>query len=604
MIRVQTVDLAYTYPSGSKAIDGISFDAEAGEFVALMGPNGSGKTTLLKHLIGLLRPTAGKVILDGRDISSAAVSWVRGTVGYVFQDPNDQLFAATVEEDVAFGPRNLGLAPEEVRERVAQALEWVGLSGFEARPVHSLSYGQKRRAALAGVLAMSPKVLVLDEPSSGLDPMTATRMMALLYRFNQQHGTTVIVATHDVDLVPAHATKVYLMASGRVLTCGPPPSVFTQTSVLRKCDLRVPRAAQALKLVGDELGHPLIDLPLTMEEIVPSQTRGGNGYLEGMSGTNAGKDCRQGFTTGAAAAAAAKAAAELVVNNRTVSAVELRSPLGATSMIPVHNVARGDDGVGAVAMVVKAGFGENDVTNGARICAFVTMSNVPGISIDGGEGVGRVTRPGLPMGVGSAAINPVPRQMIADAVSSVLPAGMGVNVVINVPGGEELARETVNPQLGIVGGIAILGTIEAVEPAVIVGQRRWVSMDGMKKAVLLLGHGSRAQDANEAMYQVADLIRQETDYEIVELAFMGLNPPSIDQGVDTCVARGASKIIVVPYFLHWGNHVQKDLPEMLGRIRTKHPNVQLVLGNHIGFHPKLAEIIVERIEENDGGIDG
>ena len=459
MIHIQTIDLVYTYLTDIRALDGVNFNAEPGDFIALLGPNGSGKTTLLKHFVGLLKPTSGKVLFDGRDICDLPIEKVRTDVGFVFQDPNDQLFATTVAEDVAFGPKNLGLAPLEVERRVVTALEIVGARGLESRPIHSLSYGQKRRVSLAGVIAMSPKMLVLDEPTAGLDPMGATRMMALLRRINEEHGVTVVVATHDVDLVPAYAERVYLMRNGRVIASGSPPAIFSRPEVLHQSELRVPRAAHALRLVGDELGHSIIDLPLTMEDVSAAQhntDRYLNGYDRGHN-SNARLQ-RSGFTTGVAAAAAAKAAAELLLRSKSNSEVQLRSPLGSIVRIPVARAALSDEGVGAIATVIKEGVSPDDVTHGAEICAFVTLAEEPGIAIDGGTGVGRVVKRGLALGVGEAAINPVPRQMIADALSPMLPTGKGLKVVISVPQGEELAKRTNNAEMGIVGGIAILGT--------------------------------------------------------------------------------------------------------------------------------------------------
>lgn len=458
MIRVQTLDLAYIYPTNIRALDGVNFLAEAGEFVVMLGPNGSGKTTLLKHFVGLLKPTSGKVFLDSRDVSSIALDEVRTAVGFVFQDPNDQLFAATVAEDVAFGPRNLDLASDDVARRVMAALETVGAKGLEGRSIHSLSYGQKRRVALAGVLAMSPKVLVLDEPTAGLDPMGAMRMMGLLRRINEEHGVTIIVATHDVDLVPAYAERVYVMCDGRIIASGSPPDIFCRGDLLRQSELRVPRTAHALKLVGEELGHPIVDIPLTMES--PFTARRANGHFdEGHEDAEGLKEpCRRGFTTGVAAAAAAKAAAELLIRGKKNAEVELRSSLGSIVRIPVASVVLNDGGEGALATVVKEGVSPDDITHGAEICAAVAFADEPGISIDGGIGVGRVVAPGLALNVGEPAINPVPRQMIADALSAIVPAGVGLKVVISVPRGVYLAERTDNAEMGIVGGIAILGT--------------------------------------------------------------------------------------------------------------------------------------------------
>ncbi|MDO8691165.1 MAG: cobalt-precorrin-5B (C(1))-methyltransferase [Dehalococcoidia bacterium] len=453
--RLEAVGLSFEYPPSIMALDRVDFCAEAGEFVAILGPNGSGKTTLLRHLNGLLFPTGGKVLVDGREVLKGSGGWLHRTVGFVFQDPNDQLFAATVGEDVAFGPRNLDLAVAEVEQRVETSLDLVGLAGFGDRPIHSLSFGQKRRAALAGVLAMQPSALVLDEPTAGLDPMGASRLMTLLHLLNRQRGVTIVAATHDIDLVPAYAGRVYIMHAGRVITSGPPPEVFCQTDVIRQSDLRLPRAAHLLNLIDAELGHSLASLPMTLEE-TPPQSRQARAPA-GAAG--------RGFTTGAAAAAAARAASELLFHGRASSVVELRSPIGAILEIRIQEARMGESGglAFATACVIKEAGDPGDVTDGVEIWATVTAKDVPGVTVDGGHGVGRVVRDGLPVEPGRAAINPVPRQMIADATAGVLPPRQGAMVVISVTGGEELASRTLNPAAGIVGGIAILGTTGVIE---------------------------------------------------------------------------------------------------------------------------------------------
>ncbi len=452
---LEAIGLSFVYPTGLKALDGVDFHASPGDFIAVLGPNGSGKTTLLRHFNGLLRPSGGRVMVDGREVSGDSGAWLHRTVGFVFQDPNDQLFAATVGEDVAFGPRNMGLSPEEVARRVETSMDLVGLPDFGARPVHSLSFGQKRRVALAGVLAMQPSALVLDEPTSGLDPQGASRLMALLHLLNRQKGVTIVAATHDIDLVPAYAGRIYVMHDGRVVTSGSPPEVFAQTDTIRQSELRIPRAAQVLNLIDAELGHSLASLPMTLEEASPVSRQARAAAI----------GARRGFTTGAGAAAAGRAAAELLFHGKASNLIQLRSPLGAVLEIAVRDAVAGE--IGGVpfarASVIKEAGDPEDVTDGVEICATVTARDTPGVLIEGGAGVGRVTREGLPVPVGRAAINPVPQQMIADAVASVLPPRQGATVVISVTGGQELAALTLNPLAGIVGGIAILGTTGLID---------------------------------------------------------------------------------------------------------------------------------------------
>ena len=213
---IEALDVSYTYPGGIDALCNVTFRARRGQFVAVMGANGSGKTTLMKVLTRLLLPQKGHVRLGTVDIAELAAAALYRQVGIVFQNPADQLFAATVDDDVAFGPRNLGLAEDEVSTRVGEALVAADVAALRRRPIHHLSFGEQKRVCLAGVLAMRPEVLVLDEPTAGLDPRSEAHMIELLLRLNRQQGITIILSTHAVDLLPVLAHHVYILAGGRV----------------------------------------------------------------------------------------------------------------------------------------------------------------------------------------------------------------------------------------------------------------------------------------------------------------------------------------------------------------------------------------------------
>ena len=199
-------------------------------------------------------------------------------VNLVFQDPNDQLFAATVYQDVAFGPTNLGLAPEEIETRTGEALAEVGLVGLDERPIHTLSYGQKRRAALAGVLAMRPEVILLDEPTSGLDPKGIYAIMSLLKKINRDKGVSIIVATHDVDLVPLFCDQVAVMKKGELISHGQPEAVFADEATARSAELRLPRIAHLMEILEKEDGIQFTGRPLTIagarRELLAAMSRG------------------------------------------------------------------------------------------------------------------------------------------------------------------------------------------------------------------------------------------------------------------------------------------------------------------------------------------
>lgn len=247
---IETKNISYHYPDGTEALDGVKFKAEEGEIIALLGPNGAGKSTLFLHFNGILKPTNGDVIIDGDILTydKKNLLKIRQKIGIVFQNPDDQLFAPTVEEDVAFGPLNMNLSKNEAKSRVKEALKRVDMEGFEKKPPHHLSGGEKKKIAIAGILAMRPKIMVLDEPTSGLDPKGASQIMRLLYKLNKQ-GITIIISTHDVDLVPLYAYKVYVISHGKLIKEGSPVEVFKDVETIRKANLRLPRIAHLMEIL-------------------------------------------------------------------------------------------------------------------------------------------------------------------------------------------------------------------------------------------------------------------------------------------------------------------------------------------------------------------
>ena len=241
MIDIDNV--RFTYDGVHFALDGVSAHVETGEFLCILGGNGSGKSTLAKHLNALLVPDEGRVVVDGMDTADAECTYaVRKTCGMVFQNPDDQLVASLVEDDVAFGPENLGIPTPELRERVTQALEDVGLSGFERHETHALSGGQKQRVAIAGVLAMNPSVLVLDEASAMLDPRGCAGLMRVCHELHER-GMTIVMITHFMEEA-AQADRVIVMERGHVALEGTPDEVLLQADVLDHLNLDVPFAAQ------------------------------------------------------------------------------------------------------------------------------------------------------------------------------------------------------------------------------------------------------------------------------------------------------------------------------------------------------------------------
>ncbi|MDR5684022.1 MAG: energy-coupling factor transporter ATPase [Armatimonadota bacterium] len=256
-------------PLESVALRDVTLAVRRGEFVGLVGPTGSGKSTLVQHFNGLLRPTAGRVLVDGADIHGPGVSLrqVRRKIGLLFQYPEHQLFEETVADDVAFGPRNLGLDPEEVERRVRDSLHLVGLDpdAFGKRSPFSLSGGEMRRVAIAGVLAMRPEVLILDEPTAGLDPVGRDEILERIAAFRAREATTVIFVSHSMDDVARLCDRVVVLHGGRVFLDAPTRTAFSQAERLREIGLDVPRAA-ALLLRLRSAGLPVRADRLTLEE--------------------------------------------------------------------------------------------------------------------------------------------------------------------------------------------------------------------------------------------------------------------------------------------------------------------------------------------------
>lgn len=262
---IEAKNLSYIYPDGTKALEDINFKAERGECIALLGANGAGKSTLLKHFNGILKPTSGVVLIKGEPITKQNIIEVRKTIGLVFQDPDDQIFAPTVKQDVAFGPMNLGLSKEVIEHRVNEALKLVGLEGYENRVPHHLSGGEKKRVAIAGILAMEPQVLILDEPTAGLDPDGVKKIIKLLKDLNDKFKITIIVATHDVDTVPLFADRICILSKGRLILDGTPREVFSKSKVLEESSLDLPVVTKLFKILSEN-GIPCLNTPLTIGE--------------------------------------------------------------------------------------------------------------------------------------------------------------------------------------------------------------------------------------------------------------------------------------------------------------------------------------------------
>ncbi len=265
-IRISVDIKSFRYPDGTIALRNIKIDVKKGEFTGILGSNGAGKTTLLKIMDGLIRDYDGDVILDGTSIKRLTPREIYSKIGLIFQNPDEQLFASTVFEDVAFGPINMGLPQDEVKRRVTKALEQVELTGYEKKSIHNLSFGQKKRVCLAGLLAMGHEILLLDEPIAGLDPMGEYKMMNLLMKLNKKEGVTIVMATHSVDLVPLFLDRLYIISKGEVIRSGSPEEVFNTPEDMENVKLRLPVIAELIYRMKNEDMIPFEKIPLTIGE--------------------------------------------------------------------------------------------------------------------------------------------------------------------------------------------------------------------------------------------------------------------------------------------------------------------------------------------------
>ena len=252
MSYIEVRDLEYTYPDGTRALHDVDLSIDAGEMLALIGQNGSGKTTLSKVLNGLLLPSGGSVLVDGHDSRKSSISQMVRRVGYVFQNPDHQLFNATCRDEIAYGPRNIGIPEPETAERVTEAAAVVGLEPalLDEHPFF-LTKGLRQRVAIAAILALRPQVIIVDEPTTGQDARQAREIMEFLTALNREHGHTIIIITHDMDIVAAYTRRVLAMADGTLIADGEAGVIFSDHDVMRRASLAPPQITRLAQALGD-----------------------------------------------------------------------------------------------------------------------------------------------------------------------------------------------------------------------------------------------------------------------------------------------------------------------------------------------------------------
>jgi len=265
---IECKDLVFKYSTDEEgieklAIDGLNLEVSKGEFLVILGHNGSGKSTVAKHMNALLTPTEGTVIVNGLDTANENNIWdIRSKAGMVFQNPDNQLVATIVEEDIAFGPENLGIPPQEIRQRVDDALEKVGMSEYKKHAPHLLSGGQKQRIAIAGILAMKPKCIIFDEPTAMLDPSGRKEVINSIKDLNRNHGITVILITHYMDEA-AEADRVIVMDKGKSIIEGVPRNIFSNVETMKKIGLDVPQVTEIcyeLRKAGIDIDNKILNV--------------------------------------------------------------------------------------------------------------------------------------------------------------------------------------------------------------------------------------------------------------------------------------------------------------------------------------------------------
>ncbi len=250
VIDVQHLD--HSYPNGFVAIKDVSLEIPKGDFVGFIGQNGSGKTTLAKHFFGLLRPTKGKVLVEGRDIIKTPVVDLARKIGYVFQNADDQIFSSTVVDEVAYGPKNMGFSKSEIIEAVNRSLSELGILHLKSQHPLSLSWGDRQKVAISSVLANGPNILILDEPTTGQDLRGGHEILSTCQKLNEQ-GKTIIVITHNMELVAEYCKRVYLLYEGQILSEGPVDSVFMSVDTLRQSYITPPQITRLAALISDAI---------------------------------------------------------------------------------------------------------------------------------------------------------------------------------------------------------------------------------------------------------------------------------------------------------------------------------------------------------------
>jgi cobalt/nickel transport system ATP-binding protein len=387
---IEFKDVVFAYPNGAMALNSINLKIEEHKKVALLGENGSGKTTLLLHLNGLHKPSGGEVTILGRLVDDETLDWVRTKVGMIFQNSDDQLFAPTVYQDIAFGPRNLGMGEAEINERVEEILDVLNITHLRDRSPDALSGGQKRRVALAGVLVMDAEILCLDEPHSGLDPLGSLEFNDLLDELYSK-GRTILVATHDVEFAASWADECIIMHEGKVVGQGSPEHVFSDTELIGRSSLELPSFVSVYnELQARDFVFKRGEAPSDIMDLVNKVEAPSIKFLENLDGLHKGARVGLAYSRGSWEVAPEGAGeGEILTQNDAIAVVELQEASipkkGIVTIFKVHDNERYDERVAARAKtLIESNYG---IKTGAMGTNAKLLAKRHAISIDFGADV-------------------------------------------------------------------------------------------------------------------------------------------------------------------------------------------------------------------------
>ena len=603
MDAVKTEGLVYTYPDGNQALRGVDFKAEKGEKVVILGSNGAGKSTFFYNLNGVLMPTAGKVLVFGKELGKPNLEEIRRRAGVVFQDPDDQLFAPRIWDDVAFGPRNMGLQGKDLEARVSWALKALDIYHLQDRAPHKLSEGQKKLAAIAGVLAMDSDVLVLDEPTANLDPRSGEEVLALLEELNTEYDKTVVVSSHLVDSKAKWGDKFYVMDQGRMIKSGSSREILGDEELLKRTRLKTPITVKAYRdfrvrgIASQE--NKYAQMPLSVLDLVDS--------LDDETSLRyaiADKDVVEGEEVG------------LTLKQGMIYAVSLSIPRATLTGRCIYSAKKGEDiAVLSLKGEIKASYGRIFILQipsleegGSRAADFMKIRQL--LEVEKPERLGAM---GTSAKVVARKIGVECNYDVDVIQSSIAAALRSMDVAILATG--KMAERAIKKI--IENNRRHNREIECqyypISPGKEGGMRTFPQERGhtrqrsIKTGIVVIGHGSRVPESRGIFEEI---VRKagETSGLKVRVGYMKHWKPTFTEAVMGLIKEGVKRVVVVPLFILPGLHVQEDIPVLLGLKEGEVPefgyekmkipkDVEIIYARHIGADYRLAGVVLDRVKE-------